>query len=135
MLTVDKSIMERWELNKWILCVLIVSLVILINVPRVYAQDEGEVDLTDLPSNLAKALGVSEAVAKLLASACVMLLFLTPVLMLTRNLYAILMIGFIAMGILIALGWLDFWFILAISLIIASLWGSKIAKAISGGRE
>jgi len=36
---------------------------------------------------------------------------------------------------LIALGWLDFWFILAISLIIASLWGSKIAKAISGGRE
>lgn len=134
MLTVDKSIMERWELNKWILCVLIVSLVILINVPHVYAQDEGEVDLTDLPSNLAKALGVSEAVAKLLASACVMLLFLTPVLMLTRNLYAILMIGFIAMGTLIALGWLDFWFILVISLIIASLWGSKIAKAISGGR-
>ena len=134
MLTVDKSIMERWKLNKWILCVLIVSLVILINVPHVYAQDEGEVDLTDLPSNLAKALGVSEAVAKLLASACVMLLFLTPVLMLTKNLYAILMIGFIAMGTLIALGWLDFWFILVISLIIASLWGSKIAKAISGGR-
>ena len=112
---------------------LIVSL-ILINVPHVYAQDEGEVDLTDLPSNLAKALGVSEAVAKLIASACVMLLFLTPVLMLTKNLYAILMIGFIAMGTLIALGWLDFWFILVISLIIASLWGSKIAKAISGGR-
>jgi len=133
MLTVDKSIMERWKLNKWILCVLIVSL-ILINVPHVYAQDEGEVDLTDLPSNLAKALGVSEAVAKLIASARVMLLFLTPVLMLTKNLYAILMIGFIAMGTLIALGWLDFWFILVISLIIASLWGSKIAKAISGGR-
>ena len=120
-------------MNKWILCVLIVSLVILINVPHVYAK--GEVNLMDLPKNLAQALGVSEAVAKLIASACVMLLFLTPVLMVTKNLYAILMIGFIAMGTLIALGWLDFWFILVISLIIASLWGSKIAKAISGGRE
>lgn len=120
-------------MNKWILCVLIVSLAVLMNAPHVYAQ--GEVDLTDLPSNLAKALGVSKAVAKLIASSCVMLLFLTPVLMLTKNLYAIMMMGFITIGILIALGWLDFWFILVISLIIASLWGSKIAKTITGGRE
>ena len=98
----------------------------------VYAQDEEELNLLDLPKNLANALGIPEYPAKLLASACVMLLFMVPVLMLTNNLYAILMMGLITMGVLIGIGWLDFWFILVIVLIVACLWGSKMAKI--GGR-
>lgn len=101
-------------------------------VQYVYAQEDDSVNLLDLPSHLANALGIPEFSAELLTCSVFMLMFLLPIAIFSKgNLLLILLIGFLQLGFFVAVGWMDFWFILVIGLIVAGLWSSKMKGWIS----
>jgi hypothetical protein len=88
----------------------------------------GQVNLLDLPSKLAYALSIPLFAGQLLASTIVICTFIFPVLLLTRgkSIIALLIVGLATMGFLFALGWLPYWFILILVLIVAGLWSAKV---------
>jgi len=98
----------------------------------VYATGE-EVDLADFPKQLSKKLNIPLFAAQLLTSGLFLALFLFPVFILTKNILAHLMIGFIIMGFCIAMGWLPYWFFLIIIMIVALMYSGKMRDWISGG--
>lgn len=86
--------------------------------------------LDDIPSQLASALGISELASQLLLSVIVVLAILLPVLYLTRgrSAFPIIMSIFMAECLLIALGWIPYW------LIIATIAVMAVAIAMLGTR-
>jgi len=92
-----------------------------------------EVDLADFPKQLSKKLNIPLFAAQLLTSGLFLALFLFPVFILTKNILAHLMIGFIIMGFCIAMGWLPYWFFLIIIMIVALMYSGKMRDWISGG--
>jgi len=109
----------------------VLLLVSLILVPNVYATDD--VDLDEFDDYLAEKLNIALFPAQLLASAIILAVCLFPTLLLTRNILAHLMMGLIAMGICIALGFLPYWLLLIICMITALMFSGKIRDWVSGG--
>jgi len=108
-----------------ILCVLS-ALTIVRTVYAISEPDNESVNLLDIPKHLAKALGISEYAGKLLASLCLITIFMLPTMIWSRNIYVMLFIGLTCLGFCVAIGWLDFWFMLVICLIVAGLWSGKM---------
>lgn len=113
---------------------LTVFLVSLFSVNIAYA--EGEVDLSKFPERLSEMLGINEFAGELLASTLLMALFLFPAMMLARGKvsqeYVILFVGFSVMGISIALGWLPYFMLLIIVMLVALLYAGKMREWIGG---
>jgi len=99
----------------------------------VYAQD---IDLTEIPQNLADATGIPLFAGKLLCSAILLFMFILPLVVLTRRkgtgYIAELFVGFMVMGVCVALQWLPYWIIIVLLLIVAGTYASKI-KGVFGG--
>jgi len=114
--------------------VLTVFLLSLFFVNIVHAQDE--VDLSEFPTRLSEMLGINEFAGELLASTLLMALFLFPAMMIARGsanqTYIILFVGFSVMGICIALGWLPYFMLLVIVLIVALMFAGKMREWIGG---
>jgi len=93
----------------------------------------GEVNLFDLPSRLAEMLNIPLFAGQILATGIVMLVFLLPVLYLTRgkSVVATLFSGFIALCLCIAIGWLPVWILLVLVLLIAAMWSGKIKEWVT----
>ena len=110
-------------------------------VSLVHASDGENVNLNELPQQLANALGISEFAGGLLATAILICLFLFPTLMLagyfggsgTAAGYASLIVGLTVAGVCVALQWLPVWVFAIICLLIALLAGSKFANMFGGG--
>ena len=103
-------------------------------IPQVYAQNENDdtINLLEIPDHLATALGIPLFASQLLTCSLVMLIVLLPIAIFAkRNTILTLIIGFTLMGFFIAIGWMPFWFLLVIALLIASLWSAKIKGWIS----
>jgi type III secretory pathway component EscU len=101
----------------------------------VYAQEQPnneQVNLLDIPKHLAKAFGIPEYAGRLLASICLTMIIMLPILLWARNLYLMLIIGLSCLGFCCAIGWLDFWFMLIICLIVAGLWSGKMRGWLTG---
>jgi len=58
---------------------------------------------------------------------------LLPIAIYSKSLVPPLIVGFCMMSFLVALGWLPFWILLLITIIVAFLWGDKIKNVITGG--
>jgi len=101
----------------------------------VYAAD---VNLLDIPEQLAERLGVSTFAGGLIASAIFMMITVMPIAMITRKrntgFIAELVVGFVAMGVCIAINWLPYWFILILSMLVALMFAGKMREWITGGR-
>lgn len=110
----------------WKIPIIIFGLLAFILIPNVYAQSEREFNLNDIPKNLADALNIPEYPARLIASTCLILIFLLPTIVFTRNVYILLLVGLMSLSTCIALGWLEFWYLLIIVLVVASLWSGKV---------
>jgi len=100
-------------------------------IPQVYAQDQQpsneQINLLEIPSRLAKALGIPEFAGQLLTCALVMLIILLPIAIFSKgNMLLSLIVGFILLGFFVAVGWMPYWFMLIIVLIVSALWSSKI---------
>lgn len=118
---------------KWKFAFLISLVLILTVIPHVYAvSDEDQVNLLDLPKKLAEALGIPEFAGKILACTLILFIVLLPIAIYGKgNILLTLFIGFLALGFFVAVGWLDFWFILIITLMVAVMFSGKIKEWIT----
>jgi len=96
----------------------------------------------DLPKQLTERLGLPDSgdyfAGKILASCILLALFLLPTLFACSKfgkdaLIASLVVGFSVLGFCIALGWLPYWILLIICLIVAFMFSGQIRSWISGG--
>lgn len=119
---------------------LLLSLYVL---PSAYAvADDQEVDMTSLPQMLSEALGLPDTAdyfaGKLLTTAIMLSLFMVPTLFACNKfrrepLLPSIFVGMLVFGFCIAMGWLDYWFLLIIALVVALMFAGKMRDLISGG--
>ena len=121
----------------WLLLVLFVFTVA---IPVVYASDEDVVNLPDFPQKLCDALGMPTNLfaGQLLASSIVLALFLLPVVFACSRFNKDVMIpsvfvGFLSLSFCIAVGWLPYWLLIMVAILIALMFGSSVRNLISGG--
>lgn len=98
----------------------------------------GDFNMTEVPQNVANYFSVSLFAGELLTS-FVFLLFATCMVVFTFRrqtaaaiMYAILVVDFVLMGFLVAMGWLDYWIFLIISLIVAVLMAGQLRDLLTG---
>lgn len=96
----------------------------------VYADDDPDINLTNLPEQLSDAWGITEFAAGLFMSTLLCLTFLFPIAMWKKTSFAPLIVGFGVMSFCIAIGWLPYWILLVITLLVASMYASKIKRAL-----
>jgi hypothetical protein len=120
-------------MRKWIIPVTVCLLLVLFLVRAVHAQgnettdSSQDVNLLDVPKNLANALGIPEYAGKLLMCALFTFWLLFPtVIYAKKNLeYILILEGFLLMGFFIAVSWIEYWYMLVYVLVVAGLWGAK----------
>jgi hypothetical protein len=97
-------------------------------IPQVYAVSENDqVNLLDLPKKLADALGIPQYAGQLLACTFILFMVLLPIAIFSKgNMLLMLMVGIVCLGFFVAIGWLEFWYILMIVLVVAGLWSAKV---------
>jgi len=99
---------------------LLTTLILLfILIPCVYAGEE--VNLTDLPKKLAEMLTISETAAQYLTAGIFLCLFMFPTFMLTKNIFAHLMVGLVILGFCTVMGWIPVFIIIILVLVVAGL--------------
>lgn len=94
----------------------------------VYAEDEPDVNIVNLPAQLADAWGISTFAAGLFMSTIVFFAFLLPLIIWRKTGLITLVVGFSIMGFCIAIGWLPFWITILVGLLIIAMYGSQIKK-------
>jgi len=100
---------------------------------KVEAQDNGtDLNLTSFPELLAEKLSISEFAGKILASLIIMLAFILPTALYTRSLIPPIFIGTLVMGFCIGIGYLDYWFLLVVAMLVAFMFASKIREVVTG---
>jgi len=98
-----------------------------------YGADNGtDINLTSFPAALADKLSVSEFAGGIIASIILTLAFMLPVIIWSKTLLPALFVGILCIGASIAIGWLDYWFLLLISMLIALMFGAKMKDIITG---
>ena len=115
--------------NHYILSLPLFFLVLTLITP-VYADDEPDINLVNLPEQLGDAWGISSFAAGLFMSTVLLFAFLLPLVVWRKTGLITLIVGFSIMGFCIAIGWLPYWIMLLISLLIASMYASKIKRAL-----
>jgi len=115
--------------NHYILSLPLFFLALTLIIP-VYADDEPDINLVNLPEQLGDAWGISSFAAGLFMSTVLLFAFLLPLVVWRKTGLITLIVGFSIMGFCIAIGWLPYWIMLLISLLIASMYASKIKRAL-----
>jgi hypothetical protein len=120
--------MGKVEMVNWKFAFLLSIVIVLTIIPHVYAaSDNDQVNLLDLPKKVAEALGIPEYAGKLLSCTFILFMVLLPIAIFSKgNMLLMLMIGILCLGFFVAVGWLEFWFILIIILVVAGLWSGKV---------
>ena len=120
---------------KVILILLFFSLALTLPITVSYGADNGtDLNLTYFPTALAAKLSISVFAGGILASMILTLAFVLPTAIWSKTLIPPLFIGILSLGACIAFGWLDYWFLLLIAMLIALMFGSKMSAIITGGR-
>lgn len=78
-------------------------------------------------------LGMPLFAGQILASAIVCLAILIPVAIWGKGFLPSLIMGLLGLGFCTAIGWLPFWFLLILSMILALMFSGKIRDWITGG--
>ena len=95
----------------------------------VYA-DEPDINIMNLPEQLASAWGITEFAAGLFMTTLLCLAFLFPIAIWKKTAFAPLIVGFGVMGFCVAIAWFPVWLMLLLCLLIASMYASKIKRAM-----
>lgn len=102
-----------------------------------YAQDNGsDVNLLDLPKNVARALGIPLYAGQLLTCAVFIFWLVFPTVIFVRKHldYILILEGFILLALFIALSWIEFWYMLVYVLVVVGLFAGRM-RGIFGGRD
>jgi hypothetical protein len=91
-------------------------------------------DLSVWDNSLSTLLGIDLFSAGIFLTTIFMVVFLTPTLYATRKspLIPCLMVGFPVLGFAIAIGWLPYYFLLIIAMLISLMYANTFRKALSG---
>jgi len=90
-----------------------------------------EVDLADFPNQLSKRLNIPLFAAQILTSGLFLALFLFPTLMLTKNVFAHLMVGFTILSFCVAMGWLPVFLMIMFVLVVVAMMAGKIKEVFT----
>jgi len=114
--------------------ILILIIGILASLPLAYAVDEdSQVNLLDVPLKVSEALGIPLFASQILCSAVVFVIFVLPVAFLSKKGYLPpLIVSFLVLGTTVAIGWLPYWFLLIISMIVALMFAGNMRDWITG---
>ena len=91
------------------------------------------VDFSQIPAALADALTISEFGAEIMISMFVLLIFVSVTAIFTRDTIVLVIMSLMALTLDIALGWLDPFFLVFASLIVALMYASQIKTVLGGG--
>jgi hypothetical protein len=103
-----------------------------LSIPSVYATEGDTVNIIDLPQRLSDAIGIPLFASQLLI--CTILLFASqlPCAIWAKSSLVSIIVGFSLMGILLALQWLPYWFLLLIALIIVLIYAKELKGSVGG---
>lgn len=95
-------------------------------------------DMTEIPQKVANYFGISLFAGQLLVSG-VMLLFSTSIVAFAMQkratmavILSIIIVDFVFMGFLVAMGWLDYWIFLIVCLLVGLLMAGTLRDLITG---
>lgn len=117
---------------------LLFALFLLVMIPNVYAvEDDDTVNLSEFPLKLSEMMTIPLFAAELLASSIILTLFVLPVVFACSKFgkdvtIPALLVGFGALGFNIAMGWLPYWFLLVLALLVALLFAGSMRGWIGG---
>lgn len=90
------------------------------------------VDISALPEYLAEALTVSTLAGELLCSIFVIMLIVACVAIFTRDPITLIIFVFLGLTVDIALGWLDYWVLFVVALLVALAYSKNITDMLGG---
>lgn len=124
--------MNRENMRKAILILIIGCF--LASLPLAYAVDEdSQVNLLDVPSRVSEALGIPLFASQILCSSVVFVMFVLPVAFLSKKGYLPpLIVSFLVLGTTVAIGWLPYWFLLILAMIVALMFAGTMRDWITG---
>jgi len=97
---------------------------------------ESDINLQNIPTQLAEALGIPTFAGEMIVSSLCMLGGLLPICLLTRkgrgSWIPEVAVTFVIMGTCIALGWLPYWFLLIIAMFVALMFSGTMRDLITG---
>lgn len=109
---------------------------IFVLISTVYAADDDTVELDELDDYLSEKLGISLFPAQLLTTAIMLGLFVFPTLLLTKGhneqMIAALGMTLVVLGFCIVIGWLDYWFLIIVVMIVALMFSGKMRDWVTG---
>lgn len=95
-----------------------------------------DIDVTEIPAQLAERLGTDVFTAELICSAVIMLVTVCFVAYVIKKgtalTYGVLITEFVVMGALIALSWLPYWILLITCLLVAVMFAASMRDLITG---
>ena len=101
--------------------------------PVVHAVDENdEVYLLDLPQKFADAFNIGLFPAQIFTTAIIMMTFMLPIAIWSKSIFPPLFVGFIVMGLCIALSWLPVWFLVVLAMLVAIMFAGRMRDWVSG---
>jgi len=114
--------------------ILILIIGILASLPLAYAADEdSQVNLLDVPLRVSEALGIPLFASQIICSCVVFVMLVLPVAFLSKKSYVPpLITSFLVLGSTVAIGWLPYWFLLIICLIVALMFAGNMRDWITG---
>ena len=116
--------------NTFLLSLTFLSLIFFIS--SVYAiEDDDVVDISKLPNKLAEALNMPLFAGQILASAIPFGLLCFPTFLLTKNSIAHISAIILCLSLTVAFGWLPYWILLLLALIIAFIYANQLKGVFS----
>lgn len=98
------------------------------------AYAEEDINIENLPAQLADAWGITEFAAGIFISMILLFTFLIPTLLIAKGkeggTLAIMIVGFGIMGFCISIGYLNYWFLLLITLLVAALYAKRVTETL-----
>lgn len=116
---------------------LLFALFLLVLIPNVYAADDDAVNLSEFPLRVSEMMTIPLFAAQLLSSSIILCLFLLPTVFACSKFnkdvtIPSLFVGIGALGFCIAMGWLPYWFLLVLCLLVALIFAGGMRGWIGG---
>ena len=111
----------------------ILTICIVMALPVVHAVEENdEVYLLDLPQKFADAFNIGLFPAQIFTTGIIMMVFMLPIAIWSKSMIPPIFVGFIVMGLCVALTWLPVWFLVVTAMLVALMFAGKMRDLISG---
>jgi hypothetical protein len=109
---------------------------IVMALPVVHAVDPNdEVNLMDLPQHFADAFNIGLFPAQIFTTGIIMMIFMLPIAIWSKTIVPPIFVGFVVMGLCVALTWLPVWFLVVTAMLVALMFAGGMRNWLSGKSE